>query len=156
MSNYKHTSPAKKVRGIKRLLTFLQNKSRSKSSDVQKSLSVCQQQSISISPTNPQLKLIATLQSTMDIPPIAQEMPKFHVVRNQSTSIPPRPIYHPAIINACYAFFSKHPSKLEPEERKKFDLYRSDKHQIGEPLEKEVIHQPIGGIRICLHCGEKT
>ena len=81
MSNYKNTSPAKKLRGIKRLLTFLQDKSHSKSSDVQNSQSVCQQQTISISRTNPQPKLIATLQSTTDIPPIVREKPKLHVVK---------------------------------------------------------------------------
>ena len=51
---------------------------------------------------------------------------------------------------------SKHPSQLLPEEVIKFKLYRSRKLVIGEPLESEIIYQPIGGIRTCLHCGEKT
>ena len=154
MSTYKNTSPANKLWGIKRLLTFLQNKSQLKSSDVQKTLTIYHQPSISISPNTLEHKLIATFQSSLDIPPIAQEKPKLQVVKAQSTSIPPRPIYHPAIINACDAMFSKHPSKLVPEEVVKFD--RSRKQQIGEPLETEIIFQPIGGIRTCLQCGEIT
>jgi hypothetical protein len=156
MSTYKNTSPAKKLRGIKRLLTFLQNKSQVKSSDVPKSLSIYQQPSISIFPSALKPKLIATFQSSMDIPPTTQEKPKLQVVKTQSTSIPPRPIYHPAIINASDAMFSKHPSQLVPEEVVKFNAYRSRKQQIGEPLETEIIYQPIGGIRTCLHCGEIT
>ena len=123
MSTYKNTSPAKKLRGIKRLLTFLQNKSQVKSSDVPKSLSIYQQPSISIFPSALKPKLIATFQSSMDIPPTTQEKPKLQVVKTQSTSIPPRPIYHPAIINASDAMFSKHPSQLLPEEVVKFNAY---------------------------------
>ena len=54
--------------------------------------------------------------STVDIPPILKERPKLTLVRCTKTTITPRPVDHPAIINACEAMFSKHPSKLIPEE----------------------------------------
>ena len=45
------------------------------------------------------------------------------------------------------------PAKLN-QNKVMFDLYRSDQLQVGEPLETEIIYQPIVGIRTCLHCGE--
>ena len=52
--------------------------------------------------------------------------------------------------------FQKHPSKLVPEEIEKFKWYENHNIQIEEPLETDVIYQPIGGIRTCLNCGELT
>ena len=77
-------------------------------------------------------------------------------MKSQSISIPPRPIYHPAIINACQRFFAKHPRELEKHEAEKFKQYVQDKAEIGEPIEDEEIYQPFGGWRICLHCEELT
>ena len=106
----------------------------------------CHKYSFSILPPNP-LELSTTCLSTVDIPPILKERPKLTLVRCTKTTILPRPVYHPAIINACDAMFLKHPSKLMPEEVDKFNVYKNRKIQIGEPLESEVIYLPIGGIR---------
>ena len=78
------------------------------------------------------------------------------IVKSQSISIPPWPIYHPAIIHACLRFFTKHPSELSQEELEKFKQYRGDKAELGEPLENEDIYLPIGGFRTCLNCRELT
>jgi hypothetical protein len=72
------------------------------------------------------------------------------------SSILPRPVYHPAIINASKFFFSKPPSQLTADEAQKFNQYQEDKIEIGEPLEAEEKFLPIGGIRMCLNCGELT
>ena len=50
-----------------------------------------------------------------------------HLFRKSPTSIPPRPVFNPAIINASKAMFSKHPSQLEPVEILKFNYYRNNK-----------------------------
>ena len=71
------------------------------------------------------------------------------------TNIPPRPIYHPAIINASIAFFKKHPSELSEEEVAKFKCYLQRKKELGEPVETDVIYQPSSP-RDCLHCGHPT
>ena len=68
------------------------------------------------------------------MPPIAKKQPKLDIVKSQSTRIPPHPVYHPTIVNACDAMFEKHPSKLNPDEVKKFKMYRTRKMQIGKPL----------------------
>ena len=154
--NHKNTSPAKKLRGIKRLLTFLKNKSLNDVTNVQNSLSVSPQYSFSIVPSNPQPELSKACLSTVNIPPVLKERTKLTLVRCTKTTITPRSVYHPAIINACEAMFSKHPSKLIPEEVDKFNVYQNRKIQIGEPLESEVIYLPIGGIRTCVTCGELT
>ena len=90
-----------------------------------------------------------------DLPPIKKE-PKLDLVKATSTSIPPREVYHPCIINASRAFFGKHPRELAPDEALKFKMYQRDKILIGEPLENEIIHLPIGGIRTFDNCGEFT
>ena len=92
----------------------------------------------------------------IDFPPISKEKSKLSLLKCTSTSIPPKPVYHPVLINVCEAMFSKHPSKLTPEEVTKFNTYKERKKQIGEPLESEVIYLPIGGIRTCVNCGELT
>ena len=46
---------------------------------------------------------------------------------NQAVSIPPRPIYQHAIINACIAMQGKHPRKLTAEYLKKFNFYPKNK-----------------------------
>ena len=103
-----------------------------------------------------QPNLVVSFQSSMDIPPNLKKMSKLNIVTIQSTSIPPRPVYHPAIINACTAMFAKHPSELRQDEVEKFKRYRNHKTQIGEPLETEIIYLPSGGLRTCLNCKELT
>ena len=148
-----NTSPAKKLRSIKRLLTFLQKKSRD-SHALKKSLSVSSQQHISIPPAKSNLVVIKL--PSIDIPPVHKENPKLNFKRNQAVSISPRKTYHPAIHGACQAMFSKHPCDLTPEEIHKFNFYKNHKIQIGEPLESEIIYLPVGGIRTCNNCGELT
>ena len=80
--------------------------------------------------------------SNVDLPPIFKEKCKLNLERCTSTSIPPRPVYHPVIISVCEAMFAKHPSKLTPEEINKFNMYKERKKQIGEPLESEIIYLP--------------
>jgi hypothetical protein len=126
-SKYKNTSPAKKLRSLRRLLSLRKNKmchSRpfpslqicpQENSSIlpskQNSLSIAPQETFSLSPSQVQPNLAVSFQSSMDIPPNSQKMPNLNIVKTQSISIPPRPVYHPAIINACSAMFDKHPSK---------------------------------------------
>ena len=156
MYDYKNTSPAKKLRGLKRLLTFLRNKSQNNTNNLQNSLSISSQSSFSILPQNPRSNLEITCMPNIDIPPIYKEKSKLNLVKCNSTSIPPRTVYHPIVVNVCQAMFSKHPKNLTPEEVAKFNIYKERKKQIGEPLESEVIYLPTGGIRTCLNCGELT
>ena len=86
----------------------------------------------------------------------SKEKSKLNLVKCNSTSIPPRSVYHPIVVNVCKAMFSKHPKNLTPEEVAKFNIYKERKKQIGEPLESEVIYLPTGGIRTCVNCGELT
>jgi hypothetical protein len=81
---------------------------------------------------------------------------KLGLVKAQSTSISPRKVYHPCIINASEAMFGKHPGQLTPDENLKFQLYQDHKIKVGEPLETEIIYLPIGGIRMCVNCRELT
>jgi hypothetical protein len=127
MSNYKNTSPAKKLRTLKRLLTFIRNKSPEKRKDTPKSLSISPQETVSFTPLKPQPNLDVSPPSSIDIPPNIKKMPTLRIVKFQSTSIPPRPVYHPAIINACTAMFSKHPSRLTEEIKGIQKLQNSEK-----------------------------
>ena len=156
MSSYKNKSPAKQLRNLKRLLTFICNKSTDKSKDTPKSLSISQQETVSIAPLKPQPNLDVSPTSSRDIPPNIKKILNLDVQKSQQISIPPRTVYHPAIINASQRFFAKHPSELSQDEVEKFTQYRRDKAEIGEPLESEEIYLPMGGFRICLNCRELT
>jgi hypothetical protein len=79
----------------------------------------------SYTPLKPQPNLDVSPPSSIDIPPNIKKMPTLKIVKFQSTSIPPRPVYHPVIINACTAMFSKHPSQLTEDENNKFKAYRT-------------------------------
>ena len=80
---------------------------------------------------------------------------KLSIQKVQRTSIPPRGIYHPAIINACIAITGKHPSQLTTEEANKFNTYQEYKIQQGDPIEKSIIYMP-SDMKNCLQCGELT
>ena len=55
---------------------------------------------------------------------LPKQQPTLLIVQNSGISIPSRPIYHPAIINASKAFFNdKHPSELNEDEVQKFNCY---------------------------------
>ena len=71
-------------------------------------------------------------------------------------SIPPRPVYHPAILNACNAMFGKHPSHMTQEEVDKFKLYQQLKIRDGDSIEEDIVYQPIDGVRTCVQCGHLT
>jgi hypothetical protein len=139
-----HQSPAKLLRSVIRITKFLEKKPR---------LSMSPQQSISIIPPKPSLEAIFL--PNIDFPPIIQR-PKLEFVKFRPISIPPRLIYHPAIINACKAMFAKHPSVLLPEEVDEFNFTRNHAIQIGEPLETNEVYLPNGGVRTCLNCGHLT
>ena len=70
-------------------------------------------------------------------------------------SIPPRAIYHPAIINATKSFYNKHPSDLSTEETREFKIYLEQKQARGDPVEQDLIYLP-SSMRKCLHCGHLT
>ena len=78
---------------------------------------------------------------------------KLSIQEVQSTSIPPRSIYHPAIINTCIAIIGKHPSQLTTEEAN--NTYREYKIQQGDPIERSIIYMP-SDMKNCLQCGELT
>ena len=140
----------RKIRNIKRLLSFQFKKMPTK----QISLSISPQEASSFFPPKIQSNLVVSTPSSISIPPNLKKMSSLNIVKSRSISIPPRPVYHPAIINSCIKFFAKHPSELGQDEVQKFNQYRKDKAQIGEPLESEDIYLPIGGLRTCLNWGD--
>ena len=102
-------------------MTFLKSKSDATSP---KHLSVEPQESITIIPLK--LNLNVTKMPSIDIPPIVHK-DKLSSTRLQPISISPRLVYHPAIVNACMAMFSKHPRNLTAEEVQMFKYYRNHK-----------------------------
>ena len=77
------------------------------------------------------------------------------IVKNTSHSIPPKRIYHPAIINASKSFYGKNPDELSRDEMIEFKFYLDQKKEIGDPVETSIIFQP-SSMRDCLHCGYPT
>ena len=97
-----------------------------------------------------------TLES-VDIPSQIHSAAKLSVVAQPSLSIPPRTIYHPAILNAVRSMHGKHPSELNTEEIAKFKLYQQYRRRNGDPpIEEEIIYLPAGGLRTCMQCGNLT
>ena len=102
--------------------------------------------------TKPELSMESL--PSVDIPP--GKRPTLSIAAQSPTSIPPRIIYHPAIINACYAITGKHlPSKLLPDEVKRFKKYLDQKREMGEPVETDLLYLPTS-MRNCIHCGHPT
>ena len=141
----KPKSPAKQLRSIKRLFSF--NKMRCNV----RILSINSCETTSIFPTKPKLS-ITNLVSLNLIP----TTPKLSFAKTSVQSISPRPIYHPAIINASIAMHQKHPTLLSPEELIKFNMYIRYKIDRGQPIEEELMYLPSGGVRNCLQCGHLT
>lgn len=77
------------------------------------------------------------------------------ITKIASLSIPAKPVFHPAVINASQAFYQKHPSDLTREETEKFKFYLDYKRREGEPVETDIIYLP-SSMRNCLHCGHPT
>jgi hypothetical protein len=116
-------------------------------------LSITPQQSLSILPPKPNLDV--NLLPSIDLPPTIQR-PKLEFLRFHPISIPPRTIYHPAVIIACNDMFAKHPSVLLPEEVDQFNFIRNHAEQVGKPFESDELYLPSGGVRTCLNCGQLT
>ena len=83
------------------------------------------------------------------------DKPVLSVAKCTPISIPPRQIYHPAIINACQAICDKHPSQVTKDEADKFNFYLEQKRKMGQPVESDLIYLPTS-MRNCLHCGHLT
>ena len=84
------------------------------------------------------------------------KLPCLSIESQPVISIPPKKIYHPAIINARYAITGKHhPNQLLPEEVKKFKAYIDRKLEMGEPVESDLLYVPTS-MRNCMHCGHPT
>ena len=87
--------------------------------------------------------------------PAAPRKPTLSTVCVSNVSIPPKKIFHPAIINATKAIYGKHPSELTLEETEKFNWYLEHKRNCGEPVESDIIYLP-STMRNCLHCDLPT
>ena len=105
---YRNISPAKKIRNIKRLLSFQFKQMPTKLI----SLSISPQEASSFFPPEIQSNLVVSTMSSISIPPNLMKMSRLNIVKSRSISISPRPVYHPAIINSCIKFFAKHPIEL--------------------------------------------
>ena len=145
-----YTSPAKRTRNMSRMIHFLKHKLQQASPKIP-NLSIYNLSPISIQPKPKQMKFSVTSIQTTSILPQPKQM-KLSVMSVQSTSIPPKPVYHPAIIRACLSMFDKKPDSLNTEETEKFSWYRNWKSQKGEPIEQEILYNPAGGNKNCLHC----
>ena len=128
-----YVSKSRKLRSLKRMMNFLKSKYYSKEPG---SLSISRTTQINIEP-NPKRN-------------------KFVIQQVQITSIPPKPVYHPAIIRASLSMFGKKPAELNAEETAKFMAYRNWKLQKGEPIEQEMLYNPASGNQPCLHCNLPT
>ena len=89
--------------------------------------------------------------ATCQTEPLPPRKPILSIEKLSNISIPPKTIYHPAIINATKSFYGKHPSELSSEECEKFNWYLEHKRNSGEPVESDIIYLP-SSMRNCLHC----
>ena len=97
--------------------------------------------------------VMITVDAACDAQPLlSPQKPVLSTVINASVSIPPRPLYHPAIHNVARTMFNKHPGELLEEEIVKLNSYCDWKRDCGEPVETDIIHLP-SSMRDCLHCG---
>ena len=68
-------------------------------------------------------KLSMSTSAQIDIPPVDLPPPNLSIQIQPAVSIPPRTVYHPAIINACQEMFGKTPGLLNHEEVCEFKYY---------------------------------
>ena len=87
--------------------------------------------------------------------PLPSRKPFLSIGKLTNVPIPPKTIYHPAIINATKSFYRKHPSELSSEECEKFNWYLEHERNCGEPVESDIIYLP-SSMRNCLHCDLPT
>ena len=85
------------------------------------------------------------------IPSSKPQLSNLSVQSVQKTSIPPKAIFHPPIIRASLSTFKKKPDSLTAEEVNKFNLFIKWKFEYGEPIEEDIIYNPAGGNKNCLH-----
>ena len=143
-------SPAKLLRSVMRITKFIEKKPKSA---ILPKLSISPLQFLSIIPPKPYLDV--NILPSIDLPPAIQK-PKLEFLKLHPISIPPRTIYHPAIIIACHYMFAKHPSVLLPAEVDQFNCIRNHAKQVGKPFESDKMYLPSGGVRTCLNCGQLT
>ena len=147
-----NTSPAKLLRSVKRISKFIEEYNQK--CDRPRNLSICHQSSLSIAPKL--AKLSVTSPSSISLPPCPLRKLNLNVSAATVTSIPPRPVYHPAIVKASLSLFNKHPRALSAAEIEKFNHYRNWKDMNGEHVEDDIVYLPAGGMRNCVNCGELT
>ena len=101
--------------------------------------------------------LSVSTSTLIDIPPVdPPQPPNLSIQIQPAVSIPPRTVFHPAIINACQEMFGKTPNQLNHEEISEFKYYQEFKLSNGDPIEEDVAYIPVGGLRNCLQCGNLT
>ena len=102
-------------------------------SKVVPSLTVCLQEQVSYQPTKPRISI--TILPSISFPPLPtkSKLSNFGIRTVQVTSIPPKPIFQPAIIRASISMFEKKPDDLDAEEIEKFKMYKNWKAQNGDP-----------------------
>ena len=113
----KHHSPAKKVWSLKRLLTFCIQRWNSKKLP---SLTMSKVEETSYTPSKPTLSIYTC--KPISITRIPKQLTTQCV---KTATVPPRPVYHPAIIRGCLSMFGKTPPDLDPDEIAKFNQYRA-------------------------------
>ena len=87
-------------------------------------------------------KLSTTNLDSVSIPPSMPKLSNLSVHSVQQTSIPPKQVFHPAIIRATLSMFGKKPDCLSAEEVDKFNSYMDWKIQCGERLEDDILYNP--------------
>ena len=118
------------------------------------SLTLCTNDSTSYVPDKPTLSIV-NLES-ISIPPLRPRLSNLSIQSVQQTSIPPKHVYHPAIIRASLSMFRKKPDCLTAEEVDKFNSFINWKLKSGEPIEEDILYNPAGGNQNCLHCDLPT
>ena len=113
-----HKSPAKRMRSLKRLMSYIIRKLSSP-----KLLSISTQESISILPQHPNISIFETVPN---IPPC-----KLSEESQQEVS---KPQYSPALIQACSAYYKKEKTSLSSDELKKFDVYCKWREKNRKPV----------------------
>ena len=117
-------------------------------------LTVCVQESLSLIPDEPILS--TTKLEPISVLPMKAQLSNLSIHSVQNTSIPPKAIFHPAIIRASLSMFKKKPDSLTAEELNKFNLFIKWKLHNGEPIEEDILYNPAGGNMNCLHCDRPT
>ena len=121
MSKYK--SPAKKIRSLKRIFTFLMEKTKSTIS-IQKNLTICHQMNISM-PANSTTKLAVFPQLSISIPRILPNLTFSKSTILDISQAQPKPTYHyhPYVLEAIKLMYAKAPDELTSEEWNQFHAY---------------------------------